>query len=606
MATYTKSSKGFQGWATWACTFTSNTTNINVTSSTFSINALLPTVTGKITWSGLQAGRINAYLVPIINGSAIWTGSDWYTCTYYSGSSTTTSVSWANNASKSIPLRSTGGVLTTSSYFNSSNKTSRTLSVTYGNNMSSFGGYAETSGNTDFLQGDTVSFNFSQTITLDAPPTYTATTTSSGVYYANISTYSVNISNLSAKYGGTISSAVLNVGGVTASRNTNGALSVIVPSASGTYTPTVTVTDSRGQVTTTSLTAIIVESHALPTLTSTVTTSEPYYNVGDAYSVSVSNIQTYEGASVSSVTLVLGSQSDAKTSSFEGTYTINPNTVGTFIPKVVITDTYGATAEYPLPQITVQQYADPSVSFGVIRTDGNGVKDDEGESAVITATFSWTSDVTNLTAPTVVATDLNGNVQVSSTTWYTSWTSGGGVSGAISDWSSITSMPVYGLVKNSSSPSDLFNRLESYYVSVTPHDSIPRDGSTVTQTLGSAFYTIDFLAGGHGIAFGEPIAESELYESVGGTSAPTFVTNTYYETVTTGAITNYELLVNEPSDWSTNWTDYYIKVHDGLFKCNMDMYLKDIRVPNIFISTSNPTSTDGENGDVWIKYTPTT
>lgn len=589
--------------ASWV--FTLTCANVTATGSTVSV--AVPTVTAKMTASGKTSAKAYVAFANLKAGNV----DAGRTYAWYLESS------WASGATKTLPFDTDVGTATpatfnTSSLFTSSNKTTRTVNVSLinapGNSSVYFSGssWKGSSYWNEFEQDVSPPLGTIATITLNAPPTYTATTTSSGAYYADMSTYSVNISSLSAKYGGTISSAVLNVGGVTATRTTNGALSVTVPSASGTYTPTVTVTDSRGQVTTKSMTAITVEPHTLPTMTATVTTSEPYFSLGDTYSVSVSNIQTYEGASVSSVTLVLGSQSDAKSSSFEGTYTINPNTAGTFIPKVVITDTYGATAEYPLPQITVQQYAEPSVSFGIIRTDGNGVKDDEGESVVITAVFSWTSDVTNLTAPTVVATDLNGNVQVSSTTWYTSWTSGGGVSGAISDWSAVTSMPVYGLVKNSSSPPDLFNRLESYYVSVTPHDSVPRDGSTVTQTLGGAFYTIDFLAGGHGIAFGEPISESELYESVGGASAPAFVTNTYYEIVTTGAITNYELLVNEPSDWSTNWTDYYIKVHDGLFKCNMDMYLKDIRVPNIFISTSDPTSTDGENGDVWIKYTPTT
>lgn len=565
--TYTENNRSSYK-STWTLSFSAS----NITASGTSFVVPAPSLTAKYVYSSKNQGEVNVYSRPVINGVA--QSADF--C-HYRGLQ-----SMASGTNYTIPAvvdqwgSVTSVTIQTSSVFSASNSTVRTVTLQY--QLTSVWLWSKSSSkenveNSYNWGGTDNIFSSAPTITLNAPPTFTATTTSSGSYYADISTYSVNVSSLSAKYGGTISSVVLNVGGVTASRTTNGTLSVIVPSASGTYTPTVTVKDSRGQVTTTSLTAITVQAHTLPTLSSTVTSSEPYFSLGDTYSVSVSNIQTYEGASVSSVSLVLGSQSDAKTSSFEGTYTINPNTAGTFVPKVVITDTYGATAEYPLPQITVQQYAEPSVSFGIIRTNGNGVKDDEGESAVITAVFSWTSDVARLTAPTVVATDLNGNVQVSSTTWYTSWTSGGGVSGAISDWSSVTSMPVYGLVKNSTD--NLFNRLESYYVSVTPHDSIPRDGSTITQTLGSAFYTIDFLAGGHGIAFGEPIAESELFESVGGTSAPTFVTNTYYETVTSGGITNYELLVNEPSDWSTNWTDYYVKVHDGLFKCNMDAYFAD-------------------------------
>ena len=421
MATYTKSSKGFQGWATWACTFTSNTTNINVTSSTFSINALLPTVTGKITWSGLQAGRINAYLVPIINGSAIWTGSDWYTCTYYSGSSTTTSVSWANNASKSIPLRSTGGVLTTSSYFNSSNKTSRTLSVTYGNNMSSFGGYAETSGNTDFLQGDTVSFNFSQTITLDAPPTFSEsniyfTNDFDGVPYAGLTTANITLSSLSAKYGGDftgVGKAEFTIGSQTVSKANpvNNDMLSIPLNAVGTFTPTVKITDSRGQVT---------------------------------------------------------------------THTLNA--------------------------ITVQGYVAPSVNFSVERTLSTGVPDDEGESATVTATFNFTDAIATLSAPTIAVTDDDGVTQTVSTTWYSTRASDGTLSGSVT-WSSLSSGDtVYGLVSITGD----FNTQKSYQIAVTPQDS-EGTGTTVTQTLGGAYYTVDFYAGGHGIAFGQPATQDGFF-----------------------------------------------------------------------------------------------
>lgn len=414
MATYTKSATGFQGWATWACTFTSNTTNLNVTDSTFSIDALLPTVTGKITWSGLQAGRINADLVPIINGSAIWAGSGWYTCAYYSGSSATTTVSWANNASKSIPLRSTGGVLTTSSYFNSSNKTSRTLSVTYGNNLSSFAGYAETSGNTDFLQGDTVSFNFSQTITLDVPPTFSETFSYtgdfSGVPYAGLTTANVTLSSLTAYYGG------------------------------------------------------------------------DFTGVGQAE------------FTIGSQTVSLANPVD------DDVLSIPLNAVGTFTPTVKITDSRGQVTTHTLDSITVNGYVAPSVSFTADRTLASGMPDDEGTYATVDATFTFTDVVADAVAPSVVVTDENGTQTTPAVTWYTTRASDGTLSGTLSDWSTLSSGDtVYGLIPN-------LNTQYSYQISIRPRDS-EGTGTAITQTLSSAFYTVDFLAGGHGIAFGKPASD---------------------------------------------------------------------------------------------------
>ena len=419
-----------------------------------------------------------------------------------SASETTTNTVSSNttNASGSYTLQF-------SNVFNSSNKTSKTASanvyvdrITI--NYSPGGGPSSTIYSTKAVS--TIN------CTLNVPPQCTATTTSSGTYYAGLSTYSVNISGLTAFYGGTISSVVLNVGGRTASRTNSGALSVIVPTTSGTYTPTVTVTDSRGQTKAYSLTAITVTQHTVPTLTPTVTSSAPYYNVGTPYSVSVSDVTAYDGATISSIALKLGVQEDVKTSSFTSPFTINPDTVGSFIPKIVVTDSYGAIKEYPLSQIDVSLYSVPSVSFGAIRTNTDGESDDEGESAVINATFAWTNEIVNLVQPTVVIKDLDGIVQSSAAvTWYSTWTSTDGVSNAISNWSSVSSMPIYALVKNTSE--NLFDPNKSYYVSITPHDNMPNDGNTITQTLGGAFYTVDFLAGGHGIAFGQPATEEGFF-----------------------------------------------------------------------------------------------
>ena len=96
-------------------------------------------------------------------------------------------------------------------------------------------------------------------------------------------------------------------------------------------------------------------------------------------------------------------------------------------------------------------------------------------------------------------------------------------------------------------------------------------------TMATAYYTIDFLEGGKSISFGEKADQDDLFE----------------------------LLITEPSDWSTNWANYYKivngeyvvvpgssaptfaadtyykKVHDSLFKCVMDTEFEDMSVSEV-------------------------
>lgn len=47
----------------------------------------------------------------------------------------------------------------------------------------------------------------------------------------------------------------------------------------------------------------------------------------------------------------------------------------------------------------------------------------------------------------------------------------------------------------------------------------------------------------------------DIYEHVTGASAPTWTANTYYSR----SGSTYTVTSSEPTDWSTNWTDYYTK-----------------------------------------------
>ena len=98
-------------------------------------------------------------------------------------------------------------------------------------------------------------------------------------------------------------------------------------------------------------------------------------------------------------------------------------------------------------------------------------------------------------------------------------------------------------------------------------------GLSKTITVPTNYYTLDFLAGGKEIAFGQKAEAKDLFE----------------------------LLAAEPSDWSTDWTDYYEidnsgkfvpvsdataptfaadtyykKIHESLFKCAMDSSFNDM------------------------------
>lgn len=224
-------------------------------------------------------------------------------------------------------------------------------------------------------------------------------------------------------------------------------------------------------------------------------------------SVTVSNATAQYGGTISSVTLTIGNQSTS--TSGNGTLSILLDTVGTFTPTVTVTDSRGQTKTETLAPITVSGYVAPSANISIERTNTSGVADDEGVCAVITANINWAYAIADLTAPTVVVKDLDGVTQTSTTTWYTTRT-GSGVSGAISDWSqvAVADMPIYGLVDNTGH--NLFNTQYSYTVAVTPKDDIS-SGATITRTVGSAFYTVDFLAGGHGVAFGQPASQTGFY-----------------------------------------------------------------------------------------------
>ncbi len=262
------------------------------------------------------------------------------------------------------------------------------------------------------------------------------------------------------------------------------------------------------------------------------------YDTGYIYSglttasVTVSNSTAYYGGTISSVEFTIGNQTE--TLSGDGTLSIALNTGGTFTPTVTITDSRGQTYTETFSPITVNTYTAPTVSFDVERTDSTGTPDDEGTYGLIEATLTFADAIATAIAPSVVLTDENGTQTTPTVTWYTDDTLTTTVT-----WSNVSSGDtVYGLFSG-------VNTQYSYSVSVRPRDS-EGTGTAITQTLGSAFYTVDFLAGGHGIAFGKP-ASNVGFEC----AMPT----TFHDTV------DIEDVLSAQSD-ATFGADVYIELPD--------------------------------------------
>lgn len=379
---------GSNGTNTFTLTLTSAVDSLMVSGSTYNIQSLFPTSLsanisggtggqGTVTASLRFANYVNDYTF-ISLGPVSWAAGETKTAT---------------PSSTSASNRSTSGI------FNSNNPNDREVTVYYNGD----GAYGYLSGNTA-LYGSWTNYNtftLGQKLILDAPPTFTLSAISydTNFIYAGLTTASVTVSNSSAKYGGSISSVAFTIGSQSVTRSSDGTLSIAL-NQGGEFTPTVTVTDSRGQTT---------------------------------------------------------------------TKTLDP--------------------------ITVNTYTAPSVSFDVARTLNDGTPDDEGTYGLIEAELTFSDVVATAVAPSVVLTDDDGTQTTPTVTWYTDDTLTTQVT-----WANVSSGDtVYGLFSGLSTQ-------HSYQVSVRPRDS-EGTGIAVTQTIAPAFYTVDFYAGGHGIAFGKPASQ---------------------------------------------------------------------------------------------------
>lgn len=218
-------------------------------------------------------------------------------------------------------------------------------------------------------------------------------------------------------------------------------------------------------------------------------------------SVDVSNLSAKYGGYITSAVLKVGNyQSEPITT--DGTLSLLLSEVGTDLPvSVIVTDSRGQVKEESLGTITVLGYSLPSVNLSVQRTLVTGAPADEGTYAVVSAQFTFTDAIATLQRPIVTGG--------SNVTWYKIRNAATGELDLQSEvnWTNTSSISsgdiLYALVGT-------FEPDDSYIISVQPVDS---EGTGVAQsvTLPTAFYTIDFLAGGHGIAFGMPSEEEGFF-----------------------------------------------------------------------------------------------
>lgn len=257
---------------------------------------------------------------------------------------------------------------------------------------------------------------------------------------------------------------------------------------------------------------LMLDSPPIATL-GTPTYATPQYAGLGAYTVPITSAGAYYGGNISKVTLTVGQDSTVQTYSTatisNQTISVIPTMAGTYTPTVTVEDSRGQIATYTLPQITVNPYNVPSVSFDVYRTNNIGIKNDEGHYALIQSTISYTDAIATLTKPSIQidGVDLS-SLANASVAWYKTWSNTNGVSNVISNWTTLVpqnhTVTIYGLIDWKYNTTGNFAEDTSYQITLIANDSLNGHSTPITQTMSTAFYTIDFQSGGKEIAFGAP------------------------------------------------------------------------------------------------------
>lgn len=254
--------------------------------------------------------------------------------------------------------------------------------------------------------------------------------------------------------------------------------------------------------------------HQNPSCSITTTSNAPYYTMYTGYSVDISSVILYDGATLSSAILQIGSQS---ASMVDNSITIPQlNAAGSFTPLVRISDSLGGVTDYPLSEIVVNQYTKPSITINNVSRiskvsqsgDEKWVANDEGMSALATVKVFYKDEIASMTDLATAIANEDGEPIQANVSWYTS-NNDGVLSDEITDWDDVPSgSEIYALIDNSGH--DAFNPSLSYQIEMTPADT-HESGVTQVYTLASAFYMMDFRAGGHGVSFGMPATKDGFH-----------------------------------------------------------------------------------------------
>ena len=336
-----------------------------------------------------------------------------YFAPYYNTSAKVKSGSYATQPAKTV-----GSGYTPSHIFTSSNKTTRTVSLVYKSKSNGTYFYNNASDSNATLNNDVVLYT--HTYTLDAPPTFTSTVSSSAPYYKTLSSYSVTLSDVSIKFGGDVKETRL----------------------------------------------------ALYDSTTGAEVLQPVIGTGN------------------------------------GTLTIPLTLAGTFTPKVSVTDSRNQVTTTTLSNITVIDYEGPTIDFSTARVARNAQPDatlaDEGTYALVTANVTFKNSIAKLQTPAVTVKDKNGTSVTANAYWYTG-KNGNTLTGAMTfPYNTSGSLTMYGKIQPTSTSH--FTPNDSYSITIELTDSIGGNNAkaSLERSLATAYYTIDFKAGGHGVAFGAP------------------------------------------------------------------------------------------------------
>ena len=261
---------------------------------------------------------------------------------------------------------------------------------------------------------------------------------------------------------------------------------------------------------------------APPRITATTVThtndtgySTGYYANHSTYEFGINTTALY-GGKISRVQLQIGNSSIYVTpnaASNATTLKLPLTQEGSFTPIVRVTDSRGQGFTASLSKINIT-YKKPSISVAYLkRINRQNLKPDEqvGEWIVLKANLTAMQGA-EIEAPVIQITENSTWTQ--SVQWYSSYNEEQGTfSNQITSFPiSATSTTLYAkIINGNGGANSIFDTAKSYIIDITPKDGNNTSGTPVRLTLPTAYFTVDFKAGGRGIAFGQPATEDGFY-----------------------------------------------------------------------------------------------